>query len=312
MQLAGISDEPTKYMIFKVKAGILLLDIFRNTKSDENAPDVVSNPFSNAMYRLKTYFGSGSDIMLQRRKLALMFQKQGESDSAYITRVGATARLCEYGTERESETIMGTVANHARCKEVRTAALKMLHRKGSFTELIDKVREIECIRLSEQFFKERHEPIEPANVAPVSADFPLMSQRYRRQNFNNQVFSRRNVRGHPPRSYVRPGTQRFFGHGRFQQTSAISQNSPQRYRCWRCTSMYHDPSDCHAIDKICRGCGRNGHIQIACKARTQPRLKRDSDYRAPSPEAPPCKIAVIQKQDIVEDLAEKVSEDSNE
>lgn len=97
MQLAGISDESTKFMIFKVRAGSRLLDIYKNTTSDENAPDAMSNPFLNAMHRLKTYFGSGSDVILQRRKVDLTFQKQGESDSAYIIRVGAAARLCEYG-----------------------------------------------------------------------------------------------------------------------------------------------------------------------------------------------------------------------
>lgn len=59
MKLAGIEDEATRFIIFKVKAGQRLLDIFKNTKSNADAPDSVSKPFSNALYRLQSYFGSG-------------------------------------------------------------------------------------------------------------------------------------------------------------------------------------------------------------------------------------------------------------
>ncbi|XP_058817887.1 uncharacterized protein LOC131681194 [Topomyia yanbarensis] len=113
MQLAGVTDEITKFTIFKVKAGPRLLDIYRNAKADADAPDANLFPFTHALYRLKAYFGSSSDIMLQRRRLALMEQKSDESDLAFVTRVGSTARLCDYGQEKEIEEIVGTIAEHA-------------------------------------------------------------------------------------------------------------------------------------------------------------------------------------------------------
>ncbi|XP_065086709.1 uncharacterized protein LOC135708531 [Ochlerotatus camptorhynchus] len=67
LKLAGVEDERTRFIVFKVKAGPVLLEIFKNTKSTPEAPDEETCPLSNAMFRLKTYFGSASDIMLQRQ-----------------------------------------------------------------------------------------------------------------------------------------------------------------------------------------------------------------------------------------------------
>lgn len=185
----------------------------------------------------------------------------------------------------ESEAILSTVANHARSKDVRTAALKMLHRKGSFTELIDKIREIECIRLSEKFFKERHEPSEQVNIAPVSADFPLNTQQYRRQYVNGPPFHQRGKsRSAPGRQVSHPSNQRFIRNVKPPYTEP---RNPRGTRCWRCTNVYHDPSACHAIDKICHNCGREGHIRIACKTRVQVRTKREGEYEMPSLDVPP-------------------------
>ncbi|XP_062565158.1 uncharacterized protein LOC134227587 [Armigeres subalbatus] len=156
LTLAGIEDEMTKFIVFKVKAGSRLLSIFKNTKSDDEAPDATTCPFSNALHRLKLYFGSGSDVMFQRRKLSLMEQRPEESDLAFITRVGDTAQLCDYDKTKEFEEIVKTVAEHAKCKEVRVTALKMVSRNGTFTDLVDKVREIQAIRMNEEFFEAKY------------------------------------------------------------------------------------------------------------------------------------------------------------
>lgn len=62
MHLAGITDEATKFTVFKVKAGPRLLDIYRNSKADADAPDANLFPFSHALNRLKAYFGSGNAV----------------------------------------------------------------------------------------------------------------------------------------------------------------------------------------------------------------------------------------------------------
>lgn len=106
--LAGVEDELTKFTIFKVKAGPRLLTIFKNTKTDTEAPDATISPFSNALHRLKLYFGSGSDVMFQRRKLSWMEQRPDESDLAFIIRVGETAQLCDFDKAKEFEEIVKT------------------------------------------------------------------------------------------------------------------------------------------------------------------------------------------------------------
>lgn len=302
LKLAGIDDESTKFTVFKVKAGTRLLEIYRNTKSQAEAPDQDTHPFSNAMHRLKTYFGSGSDIMLMRRRLALMTQRAEETDLNFITRVGSTARLCNFDEEKEFEEIVSTVAEHARSRDVRTTALKMLSRKCTFIDLVDKVREIETIRLNEEYVMRRNGNSNPALVAPVnsvSSWDPSRQQRYS----NN--FAPRGARG---RGFQRGntgsrGTWR-SNRGRPAYSGGYPQSQPSRSgpsrgeRCWRCGGVYHDADDCNCIDKICDKCGEVGHIKRVC---TNPgtRKRPTSD----TSDGVPGKIAAVEKPE--EELKEE-------
>lgn len=305
MKLLGIQDESTMFTIFRVKAGQQLLETFKNTKSDSNAPAAETFPFSNAMHRLKLYFGSGSDVMLQRRKLATMDQKPGESDLSYIGRVGATARLCDFEEGKQFEQIVSTIAEHALRKDVRAIALKMLSRNASFTDLVDKIRELEAIRLNEEFFLKKTMKSDLALVAPVRADFPSNTGRQ----------GTRVQKNYPARNYQRPR----FGGGRasnFQYNRGykgrrdIERNfaAPQANRCWRCNSVYHMPSECDAVDKVCRNCGIPGHLARTCTQRfpgsslSRKRFAESAPETAPSP-----KLAAIEAPDLESINKEEVS-----
>lgn len=264
MTLAGITEEPTQFIVFKVKAGSKLMEIYKNTKTTADAPDPESHPFTNAMYRLKTYFGSGSDIMLQRRKLALMVQKPDESDLAFIMRVGAMARMCDFSAEKEFEETVSAVAEHARNKEVRTVALKMLSRKGTLTDLIDKVREIQAVNLNEEYYRLRHGTVEAAPVAAVRVG----EGRSHRQDFTRNATSRGRFGSHQyqrrdERIQSRPGTS--------------SGKTTEGGRCFRCNSMFHSPDDCWAKGENCLKCGHEGHYKRACKTFIRTGSKRVGD-----------------------------------
>lgn len=253
MKLAGITDEGTQYILLKVKAGQQLLEILKNTKSTSEAPDPDEFPFSNALFRLKAYFSSGSDVMLQRRKLALMQQQPGENDISFLMRVGATARLCEFGMDKEFEEIVGTVAEQARNREVRTAALKLLSRKGTFTDLVDEVREIEAIRLNEEYFNMKH-----GSQTPVATIARVTGGEYRQQ-----------YRGRPAGvARGRYAAQQIHRDGAMQArnlTNWRGSTSSIPERCFRCNSLFHKANNCFAADKICRNCGVKGHLQRACR-----------------------------------------------
>lgn len=316
LRLAGIEDEGTKFTVFRVKAGSRLLEIFRNTMTHEGFADPDTDPFTNAMQRLRSYFGSGSDVMLMRRRLALMFQKAEETDLAFITRVGSIARLCEYDKDKEFEEIVGAVAEHAKSKEVRSAALKMLSRKGSLSELIDKVREIEAIRLNEEYVMQKRGNIESSQIAAVQSTGPWAvnhQQRYYNppgygyQQEQSQRSGRSYPRGNPyqrgqyyPRgnSILRgqPNSRRGWQSSRYgapyrQPGNKVEAQEPRKDCCWRCGSQYHSPDECRSIDKICDKCGRRGHIQRACVEGG----KRLATERL---DTTPRKIATVEKEEI--------------
>lgn len=252
MKLAGIIDEATQFIIFKVKAGQKLMEIFKNTKSTSEAPDQDNHPFLNAMFRLKAYFTSGSEVMLQRRRLALMEQRPEENDLSFLMRVGATARLCDFAIDKELEEIVGTVTEHAKNREVRTAALKLLSRKGTFTDLVDQVREIEAIRLNEEYFNMKHGGQNQAIIARVANGEARQWNSGRPAGSGRGRFGyQQNYRGGPmpPRN---PPNWR-------------GSNGSIPERCFRCNSLYHKSVDCFAADKVCRNCGGTGHLQWACR-----------------------------------------------
>lgn len=269
MKLAGIIDEATQFIIFKVKAGQKLMEIFKNTKSTSDAPDQDEHPFLNAMFRLKAYFTSGSDVMLQRRKLALMEQKPEENDLSFLMRVGATARLCEFALDKEIEEIVGTVAEHAKNREVRTAALKLLSRKGTFTDLVDQVREIEAIRLNEEYFNMKHGSQNQATIARISD-----GEAHQRSSGRPAGLGR-----------GRYGYQQNHRGGMMQTRSPMnwrgsSGSIPER--CFRCNSLFHKSMNCFAVDKVCRNCGVKGHLQRACRTFVREKSVQQQSERKPS------------------------------
>lgn len=289
LKLAGIDDETTMYTVFKVKAGHRLLGIFRTTRSSPDAPDPESRPFSNAMDRLRSYFGSGSDVMLMRRRLALMMQKPEETDLSFITRVGSIARLCEFDTDKEFEEIVATVAEHARSRDVRTTALKMLSRKGNFTDLVDKVRELEAIKLNEEYFNQKYGRQAPALIAAVSSSANSVGIRQYRQSVG--LRGKSSQRGMLSR---RSGGRAPKGKQHYMAGTSRSQEGD---RCWRCFSVFHSADDCSAKEKLCHQCGVTGHLQRACPkvgpGGYRGRMKRPLDTE--HPDVPAYKVAFVDK-----------------
>lgn len=295
MNLVGVSDESMKINIFKIKAGRGLLDVLESTASSSTTPDAICSPYSNAVRRLDDYFSSRDYILLQRQKLRSTMQKAGESDVSYVKRVLAVAKLCEYGEEQLVENVADVLQLHAINVKVREAGRKVSRKGGTLVDLMDKIRAYEIEQLNEAIFAKTHLPNQP-NIAAVS--------------HGSQYGGAHQFRGQP---FVENRFGMKFGGERGRSTFKRRGNdNNQRVQCWRCTSYYHSPSTCHALEKVCRKCHAKGHIERACREnpRAFPLKRRASEEDATAPK--PKRVAAVQREtedekDIVKDSVSDLS-----
>ncbi|XP_035915821.1 uncharacterized protein LOC118513756 [Anopheles stephensi] len=283
MELAGIADENTKNNVFKVKAGSMLREVLEGTPT-LSIPDVAIALYSNAMKRLGNFFSSREYRLVQRQKFRSLTQNMEESDLKYLKRVIAAATLCDFDEEKLTEGVTEVIQLHALNAKVREAGRKIMRKGGTLAALVEKVQGYEVHKANEEIFMKTHQPAMEARVAVVTRGrvesvAPPLGARGR--NFGFQ--------GRPNwRSFINSG-------GNFSQSGSKAPNKP--IACWRCTSQFHAPSQCHATDKVCRNCKKTGHIKRACRqTSTSNTLKR----RASRDEEGPVKsrkIATVTKEE---------------
>lgn len=261
LQLVGVTDEITKMNIFKVKAGSKLLEVLEGTSSTADAPDAVTFPFSNAMSRLKGYFGSREYNLMQRQRLRSMTQKTGEADMKFVKRVVATAKLCDFEEQQLTENVADVIQLHALNAKVREAGRKMLRKGGTLMNLLDKIRSYELDKANEEIFAMNHPQVSAhAEVAAVSYG-QSGSNPHRMDSHPRSQGTRGFNRGH---SGYNHNWQNLRGRGSFRHRGTGRNADPPGNPCSRCTSRFHLPSACHAINKVCRNCQEVGHIERAC------------------------------------------------
>ncbi|XP_058834714.1 uncharacterized protein LOC131691950 [Topomyia yanbarensis] len=229
-----------------------LLDVLESTVSSSTAPDEKVLPYSNAMYRLREIHGSRDYILLQRQKLRSMTQSPDEPNVKFVKRVAAVAKLCDYSSEQMMETVADVVQSHTLNIKVREAGRKVMRKGGSITELLDKVRSAEIERQSKEIYAKNHQ--QPA--AEIAATSYATSHPFHGY-------------GHGSNFQSEGGFQRprggFQSRTRGAYVNAAGEGYRKRVPCWRCSSNFHRPHNCHAIDKVCRNCEVKGRIARACR-----------------------------------------------
>lgn len=293
MDLIGVTDEVAKMNVLKLRAGAKLLEVLEGTPS-QSLPDVATAPYSNAMTRLKDFYGSREYNLVQRQRLRAMVQAPKEGDTKYVKRVIAAAKLCDFDGDKLAECVAEVIQMHVFNIKVREAGRKMLRKGGSLPDLVDKVRGYELDRTNEEIFAKTHPPAE-AFVAAV-AHKPTGST-YQRSNYRGE--SSRGLRG---RNFGYPGRawQDFRSTGGYQRRNDAKADA-RDIPCWRCTSRFHLPANCHALEKVCRNCDEVGHLERACREMPAPRpapnvlKRRISDEEKSSTISK--KIAVVAKEE---------------
>lgn len=313
MDLIGVSDEMTKMNVLKVKAGLKLLDVLEGTPP-QASPDVITAPYSNAMKRLKDFFGSREYCLMQRQKLRSMVQTPGEADSKYVKRVIAAAKLCDFDEDKIAESVADVIQWHALNIKVREAGRKILRKGGSLTELVDKIRGYEVAQTNEDIFARTHPQASGANVAAVVRGQSGVDYHQRsvmrgqpgvdyHQRSNNQSGSPRGFRGRFNGYPGRSGNWQGRGSSEFRRREESSEfrrreeSKPPNLPCTRCTGRFHKPENCHAIDRICHNCKQVGHIARACPEMAVPvSFKRRISEEGES-STKHKKIAAVSKED---------------
>lgn len=254
MQLAGVSDEYTKMNIFKIKAGAKLLDVLEGTVSSIDSPNERTAPYSNAIHRLGTFFGSRDYLFMQRQKLRSLGQRVGEMDSKYVKRVIAVAKLCDFDNAILVEQVADAVQAHATNRRVREIARKILRKGGQLAELLDKVRALEMDQKNEEMYAKNH-PV-PHQVAAVVASTE------RKERFENRSGDRM-YRNNERQGVV--GSWRGNRGRGFARREYVRSATSQEARCWRCLSSVHSATECWTINQTCHNCQRKGHVARACR-----------------------------------------------
>lgn len=269
--LVHATDEQAKMDIFRIKAGPKLLEVMQGTSSTADMPDQRIKPFSNALARLDHYFGSRTYIIGQRGKLMNMVQQPGESNISFVRRVAAAAKLCDYKNEEEMEAVVRTIVKGTFDSRVRVLAHRNWVNQGDMNSLIALVRDREMEIFNEEEYQKLNRQSN-ATIATVS----------------QPSTSRRVFRGSSGTRYR--GIQR--GRGAFQRGRAHSQG-PLRKACWRCASIYHEPSRCPNLDKVCHNCKRRGHLARSCTSLPQLGVGQKRPHNESGEGEPMQKIAAI-------------------
>ncbi|XP_058820918.1 uncharacterized protein LOC131683118 isoform X2 [Topomyia yanbarensis] len=168
MQLGGVTDESVKISIFRIKAGPKLLDILEGTTGSEGLQSADTEPYSNAISRLKNFYGSRDYCLMQRQKLRSMAQGSGESDLKYVKRIVAAAKLCDYSDEVMVENVSDVIQSHAINPIVREIGRKLMRKGGSLADLLGKIRACEISKLNEDIFAKNHQQSNQVEIAAVS------------------------------------------------------------------------------------------------------------------------------------------------
>lgn len=267
MQLAGVNDEITKMNIFKIKAGPKLLDVLDGTTSSAESPDAATCPYSNAIQRLDAFFGSRDYTFMQRQKLRSLIQQPGEQDVKYVKRVIAIAKLCDYDDANLAEHVADTIQCHAVNRSIREIGRKILRKRGSLADLLDKVRAAEMEQLNEEIFAKSH----------ASAQLEVAAVSYGQGRTPSSNYSAGSSTNQRPRYFGTFRGRRGLGRSRGFNRREFIRNETSRIECWRCKSVRHQPSECNAIDKVCFKCQRKGHIGRACQQMMQSTKRRNSN-----------------------------------
>lgn len=121
-----LKDEEEKYNWLMAIAGQFICDIHDNTTkvAEEVAPDEdgIAPLYSNAIKRLKAYFDSKSNVILQKEIFREMKQKSDEDFTSFLIRLRQQVTRCGYDVATQADEIHFQIVQGAKSGKVRQKA----------------------------------------------------------------------------------------------------------------------------------------------------------------------------------------------
>ena len=134
--------------------------------------------------------------------------------------------------------------------------------------------------MNERLFAKNHlGPSTMGSVAVVSYEFHSKTEaKPRRMTGRETTRNWNDASASYHQKYWGPQLNRSMFKGKFSRLgNETNSTRVERQQCWSCTSNFHRPENCHALDKRWHKCNIKGHIKRACKSNTNNNVKHRSE-----------------------------------
>lgn len=254
-----ISDQKIMRAKLLHLGGVELQRIFRSLPEHDKSPLVALEPkvYDLAIELLDTYFQTGRQDVIERRKLRKIKQEANEKFSHYVIRLRQQSLNC--GFEKHPAKVaeilkeiylIDVIVENCRSDELRKAILK---RDRS-------IREIEEIASTIEDTDQQMKELKENNTSREVAVYEVNRSGQARATWRRRTtVERKPLQGYPS--------------GRFKRqldTKPIPFKT-SKYSCFACGQQGHlaNSRDCPARGRMCRRCRELGHFETVCKKQKQ-------------------------------------------
>lgn len=232
-----IHSQEKKFKWLLVAGGTDIQRIYSSTPKSEEEINELKAPlleiphYTNAMYRLDSYFQSKSNPRLERQILSEMKQQAEESVNEFVVRLRNQAIRCGYDEQRVNEEVFFQIMQGAKSEKVKQYAA---------TETGRSVDQLISYAINDEIKQQQQQ----RKISGINKE--TSESQAKDESIQDQVISALK---------------------KWSKPLAKSKDSNNRnfQKCFRCGSAKHYSGvKCPAMDVICHSCNKTGHFARVC------------------------------------------------